>query len=127
KSFDVAAPLDRAEEFSYEIRFNHANPVRISVAFTNDFYDEHYEDPARRDRNLMVRELRIIGPLDGPPPRRPQSHRRIYLPRELGESERAHTLRILGTFARKAFRRPPREGEVERYLELVDLARKQGE
>ena len=56
------------------------DPVRspLAAAFTNDFWDEHHPDPARRDRNLMVNAVPIIGPLDGPPPPKPASHRRIY-------------------------------------------------
>ncbi len=126
-AFKVEAPLDQPREYAHEIHFDHDRPLRLGAAFTNDYYDPEHPDPSRRDRNLMVRRMKITGPLDGPPPSHPPSHRRIYLPREDGESDEAHTLRILKNFARKAFRRPGREGEVERYLQLVELAKTQGD
>ncbi len=123
----VAAPLDGPKEYSREFRLETDAPVEVAAAFTNDFWDENYPDRSRRDRNLMVNRLRITGPLDGPPPEKPRSHRRIYGERKPGEKEEAYALRVLNGFARRAFRRPTREGEVQRYLQLVSLAKREGE
>jgi mono/diheme cytochrome c family protein len=124
--WSVDAPMNQPAEYSHEIRFEKSGAVTVGMAFTNDFWDEHFPDPARRDRNLMVNSLTISGPLDGPPPPKPESHRRILVDREDGENDRAYALRVLKLFARKAFRRPPREGEADRYLELVALADSEG-
>lgn len=124
--WSVPVPLDRPAEYSREIRFNDKRPVTVGVSFTNDFWDENYPDRSRRDRNLMVNAITITGPLDGPPLPKPESHRRIFGNRAKGEDDRAYALRILGQFARKAFRRPTRQGEVARYLELVSLAKDEG-
>lgn len=122
----VGAPMDRPEEYTYEFRIDEKQPLPIGVAFTNDFWDEDLPDRSRRDRNLMVNLLSITGPLDGPPLAKPESHRRIFSERHPGENDRAYALRVLNQFARKAFRRPTRDGEVARYLELVALAKDQG-
>ncbi|HEY1121265.1 MAG TPA: DUF1592 domain-containing protein, partial [Haloferula sp.] len=122
----VDAPMDRPKDYSQEIQIEAKEPLSIGVAFTNDFYDEHHPDRSRRDRNLMVNALTITGPLDGPPLPKPQSHRRIFTERKAGENDRAYALNVLTQFARKAFRRPARDGEVARYLELVDMAKDQG-
>jgi mono/diheme cytochrome c family protein len=124
--WSVDAPMERPTEYTCEVRFEEAGTIEVAAAFTNDFWDEHYPDPARRDRNLMVNQVTITGPLDGPPPPKPESHRRILVDRLAGEDDGAYALRVLTQFSRKAFRRPPREGEVERYLELVSLAEKEG-
>ncbi len=124
--WSVAAPMDRPQEYSHELEFTGKEPLRIGLAFTNDFWDENFPDASRRDRNLMVNSVTITGPLDGPPPPKPESHRRILVDRQAGESDRDYALRVLQGFARKAFRRPVRPGEVERYLEFVDLAKSEG-
>lgn len=124
--WSVDAPMDRPKEYSREVDFGHDNPLRLTLAFTNDFWDEDYPDASRRDRNLMVNSVKITGPLDGPPPPKPESHRRILVDRLDGENDRDYALRVLKRFAPKAFRRPARDGEVERYLDLVALAKSEG-
>jgi len=124
--WSVDAPLDAPRDYAREIQLDRGHPLEVALSFTNDFWDEHYPDPARRDRNLMIHSLRITGPLDGPPPPKPESHRRIFVERKPGENDRAYAARVLNRFARKAFRRPTRDGEVARYLELVDLAKAEG-
>ena len=123
----VDARIDRPKEFTQEFKIEGDKPVEIGVVFTNDFYDEKNPDPKLRDRNLMVNALKITGPLDGPPPAKPESHQRIYGKREPGEQDDVYALRVMNNFARRAFRRPGQEGEVRRYLQLVALAKKQGE
>lgn len=124
--WSVDAPMDRPQEYTRELVFDHDRPLRLTLAFTNDFWDEHHPDASRRDRNLMINSVSITGPLDGPPPPKPESHRRILVDRKDGENDRDYALRVLKLFAPKAFRRPARDGEVERYLELVALAKSEG-
>jgi hypothetical protein len=124
--WSVDAPMNRPKEYTRELVFDHDRPLRLTLAFTNDFWDEHHPDPSRRDRNLMINSVTVSGPLDGPPPPKPSSHRRILVDRKDGENDSAYALRVLNLFATKAFRRPTRDGEVERYLELVALAKDEG-
>ncbi len=123
----VEAKQESPREYTHEFRIEGDKPVEIGVAFTNDFYDEKNPDPKKRDRNLMVNSLTIAGPLDGPPLPKPESHQRIYVKREAAENDDAYAMRVLNGFARRAFRRPTQDGEVRRYLQLVGMARKQGE
>lgn len=123
----VDARMEQPKEYSHELRFEDDHPEALVIAFTNDFYDEHNPDPKKRDRNLMVNSVKITGPLDGPPPPKPESHNRIYGKRDAAESDDAYALKVLNGFARRAFRRPGLDGEVKRYLQLVNLAKQQGD
>jgi len=125
KSWDVPNRLDAPGKFEIEIKIAENGKHRIGLNFPNDFWDEKLPDPAQRDRNLMVNRLSIEGPLDGPPPPRPESHRRIYGERSSSMDDRTYALQVLTRFARNAFRRPVRPGEVERYLGLLKVAESQ--
>ncbi|MCP5545115.1 MAG: DUF1592 domain-containing protein [Akkermansiaceae bacterium] len=121
-AWSVEAAMERPAEHETEIHLEAGRSHKLAVAFTNDFYQEDHPDRGRRDRNLMVNRLRIVGPVDGKPLPKPESHRRIFVARESGESDAAYSTRVLRLFARKAFRRPPHPGEIERHLQLVSLA-----
>lgn len=95
----------------------------FSVAFTNDFYNPDDPDPDNRDRNLFIHRLELEGPLDGPRLPKPESHRKIYGERDPEWSDATWATDVFARFARRAFRRPPRPGEAERYLHFVRLAR----
>jgi len=123
----VDAKTEAPKDYTAEVTISDDKPLEVSVVFTNDSYDQDNPDPKLRDRNLMVNGLKITGPLDGPPPEKPARHRKIYLKREPAENDDTYALRVLNSFARKAFRRPSADGEVKRYLQLVALAKKQGE
>ena len=121
-SWSVAASSDAPAAFTAEAQLAKGRTHQIAVAFTNDHFDESHPDPARRDRNLIIHRLRIVGPLDGPPRSKPDRHRRIFLDRTAGEDAHAYAARVLRHFARRAFRRPAQDGEIARYMELVSLA-----
>ncbi len=100
-----------------------AGEHRLSLAFLNDFYDPNHRDPGRRDRNLIVDAVEIAGPAGFKARPLPESHRRIVIATpgpDLDDREAAR--RVIERFATRAFRRPAREEEVERYLGLVDDA-----
>lgn len=123
----VDKPEHRPESFIHEIRISKKEALRIAVNFTNDAWFPEHHDPAQRDRNLLVHSIELEGPLDGPPPAKPASHRRIYRERQAGESDAAYMTRVLTRFGRNAFRRPPQEGEIERYLAFIGVAEKNDE
>ncbi|MGC4014363.1 MAG: DUF1592 domain-containing protein [Luteolibacter sp.] len=75
----------------------------------------------------MVNRVEIEGPLDGPLPPKPETHRAIYGERSSNENDKTYALRVLSRFARHAFRRPTQAGEVERYLRFIDVAGSQGQ
>jgi hypothetical protein len=125
--WDVDAPMEHAREYRVDFRIGKAGSQNLQLAFTNDFWDEKQPNPALRDRNLMITSVRLEGPLDSASLPKPPSHRRIFVDRKDGETDDAYALRVLGGFARRAFRRPIAEGEMQRYLTLVALAKSQGD
>ncbi len=111
----------------FEIKLSEArDEIPIRIAFVNDHYDPDASDPARRDRNVLVKSVRFEGPLDGPRLPKPEPHRRIFGERPEGADEEAWATEIFRRFARRAFRRPPRDGEAERYLHFIRLAKEEG-
>ncbi|HLF94860.1 MAG TPA: DUF1592 domain-containing protein [Planctomycetota bacterium] len=127
KTIDVPAP--RAKPQVYEERLTiGAGKRRIAAAFVNDFYNPEARKPAERDRNLLVDFIELVGPVDVKPPEPPESHRRIFTaqPGPVKTKLEAAT-EILATFARRAFRRPLQEGELDRLLKLYALAEQQGD
>ncbi len=79
----------------------------------------------KKERNLFVPFLEVEMPASEA---LPESHRRLFvsLPGDgLTKDEAAR--KIIAHFARRAFRRPVTEAEVERYLRLFKMADKQGE
>jgi len=128
ESWGVDALVGSPKTYTKEVTIGQIDRrTRIGVAFTNDFYDEHHPDPALRDRNLMVNRIIIHGPLDGPPPAKPDTHLRIYGERAEGVDDLAYMHTVLRNFASKAFRRPVAAGEVERYSVFLDLAKAEGD
>ncbi len=124
-SWEVKSRMDAPKGYSKEMELPEG-PARLGVAFDNDFYDEHHPDPEARDRNLRVTRIVAVGPLDGPRPPKPETHRRICVAREDGEDDAAYMTRVLRKFARLAFRRLPEDGEVERYLVFLEAAKQDG-
>ncbi|MFK7739551.1 MAG: DUF1592 domain-containing protein [Planctomycetota bacterium] len=59
--FDVANREVR--DFEHEVEFA-GGLRRLELSFVNDFYDPKNPDRKRRDRNLLVHRLEVIGPID---------------------------------------------------------------
>lgn len=120
--WEVAAREASPAVYGHEINLTTAGRIRIAAAFTNDYYDEHSTDPSNRDRNLLVRGITLNGPLDGPPPPKPATHRRLFgedRDSPPGESDSARAARVLKPFATRAFRRFPTPQELERHTALA--------
>lgn len=126
-TWQVKSPVDSPTVHTVDVRIDARDRIRVGAAFTNDFYDENFPDPSRRDRNLMVNQIIVEGPLDGPPPPKPETHRRLFGERAEGLADEAYMLAVLKRFAHRVFRRPPLDGEVERYLSFLKLAASQGD
>jgi hypothetical protein len=120
----VAEAGARPVEKSFETRFEPGRQ-RIEVHFLNDFYDERAPRD-RRDRNLIVRQVRVEGPLDLPPPPPPATRARLLPDGRAGEDPDAQARRILKPFLGRAFRRVLAPGELERYAAFAAQARKDG-
>ena len=126
RSFEVKAEQD--EPAVYEAKLKIKMPVgRFAVAFTNDEYHPDDPNPRRRDRNLAVEWVEIVGPIYSLPNDLPDSHKKILF-RKPGPLNRREVAReVLQKFATRAFRRPATPSELDRLVGLVDLALKNGD
>ena len=114
ETFDVTAVEFADHTLTSEIQ---QGPRTISVAFINDFY----EPDLGQDRNLIVDAFEITGPLGLTGEPNPIRERLMVCePRDGADADCAG--QILGTFARKAWRRPVQDDEVERLVALAKVA-----
>jgi hypothetical protein len=92
----------------------------IGVAFTNDFYDEKAPEN-RRDRNLGIKFIEIIGPEGGGAPQWHETHRRFVtaVPSE-SVSVKSAAATVMRPMLYRAFRRPVSDAEVDRFASLVE-------
>lgn len=98
----------------------------LEMAFTNDFYDPNNKDPQRRDRNLHIFRAELIGPLNVKPPPPSPTQKALFNVAGPGP-EKDQARRIISKFARKAWRKPVSQEEVERLLQFVELAKSEGD
>ncbi len=82
---------------------------RFDAWFVNDFYAPKEPEPSRRDRNLYVEQLELVGPLDVP--------LATAFQHTLFADERPVD-RVIADLARRAWRRPAEESELEALLAL---------
>lgn len=116
--FEVANLLGDEKTFTVDLNLPKGN-TEVNFTFPNDFYDPKHKNPRRRDRNLMIHGAKLEGPL-GRTRQKPASHRRIFTPRKSSQDNLAYASEVLTHFARKAFRRPVRDEEIDRYLALAN-------
>ncbi|UUO05620.1 DUF1592 domain-containing protein [Blastopirellula sp. J2-11] len=126
---DFSVDAERGKEKNYEItkRFSKGKH-RLEISFTNDFYDPNNSNPQRRDRNLMVNSVKLVGPPGVKPEDFPESHRVIFVayPGQEGITAEVAARRILTRFASRAFRRPATADEVNRLYALVSSSQADG-
>ncbi|RCS52880.1 DUF1592 domain-containing protein [Bremerella cremea] len=115
KPFEISTRLPRGKQI-------------IEVAFLNDHYDPGNPDPNRRDRNLFINKIELIGPDHNIAALYPESHKQIIFvrPGEKGLDELQAAQQVIARFASKAFRRPVTNGEMERLMILYGLAKQDG-
>jgi len=123
---DVEAAADTRRYYSVSIQAAQGEHP-LAVTFTTDFYDPGNPNPDRRDRNLWIDEVAIVGPLEETLADVPHSHRRLIPRRPSGESRQEQTHEIVRALARRAFRRPVTNDEADRLVKLVQLAERSGE
>lgn len=115
KPFEITARFPRGKQ-------------TVEVAFLNDHYDPGNPDPNRRDRNLFINKIELIGPDHNLDARYPESHKRIVFvrPGEKGLDELQAAQQVIARFASRAFRRPVTKGEMERLMILYGMAKEDG-
>jgi mono/diheme cytochrome c family protein len=127
KPIDVPAPRTKPAIYEEKIAIT-SGKHRLAAAFINDYYNPEARKPAERDRNLLIDFIEVVGPVDVKPPEPPEGHKHIFIAQPGPvKSGREAAGEILSNFARRAFRRPLKEGELDRLLRLYELAEKQGD
>jgi hypothetical protein len=93
----------------------------FTASFLNDFYDPENKDETKRDRNLVIHSIELVGPLDVPLPddKLPETHKRVMFERPKSNNRRDVATRIMERFASRAFRRPAKPDEVNRLADIV--------
>lgn len=89
---------------------------KLAAAYINNFVDRS------GDRNLYVDFVELEGPLAAQP--YPETHQRIFF--KEGKSKEVAT-EIIGRFAKRAFRRPVGDQELERLMRIFEMAQKEGD
>ncbi|MGY8767110.1 MAG: DUF1592 domain-containing protein, partial [Pirellulales bacterium] len=127
ETFAVSATRGKPKAYEYPLRLKQGKHP-VSFAFLNDFYDPKNKNPNKRDRNLYISGIYIIGPLKVSLEDYPETHRRIFVtqPGVDGINEGAAFKQIISRFTSRAFRRPVSENELNRLLLLAKLSRENG-
>jgi mono/diheme cytochrome c family protein len=126
RAFDVKVEEDAPAVFESRIKIK--MPVsRFAAAFTNDAYYPENPDPRRRDRNLAIEWIEVVGPMYSLPSDLPESHKKIIFRRPSITNRRDVAREVLQKLATRAFRRPVTPSELDRLEGLVDLALKNGD
>ncbi|MFN7138200.1 MAG: DUF1592 domain-containing protein [Limisphaerales bacterium] len=125
QTFDVEAIEKEPGTYETSIQVG-IGEKKISVAYINNFSDEKFHDPKRRDRNLIVNWIEVVGPRA--PSVLPATHTRIFKkPSKPKLDQQAHAREIIHDFAKRAFRRPLRAEEMNRLVRFYDMAQAEGE
>jgi len=124
----IDVPATEDEPGLYEIRAKlDSGERKLSVAFINDYYVTEGPDNLRGDRNLAVELIEVQGPIEPDPSPLPESHKRIVFMTPKDGDTRDAARQILDRFATHAYRRPLRNDERDRLVELAMRAERAGE
>ncbi|MBN9122741.1 MAG: DUF1592 domain-containing protein [Planctomycetes bacterium] len=123
KTFTVDAESGKAKVYETRAKFP-AGEKRVAVAFTNAFEDKEN----KKSREFGLELIEIEGPFNPVAPPEAPSVKLLLVARPgAGLEPRAAAEKVLGEFARRAYRRPVKPDELARLLKLFDVASKQGE
>ena len=98
--------------------------LRFGLAFVNDFYDPQNADRARRDRNLYIDWLEIVGPCDARPENPAQRWLRAPLATSGNDGPKLRA--FVRTLLAATWRRPPTADEVACLHRLGDGVLREG-
>lgn len=124
--FDVAATEAAPEIYELKTRLE-PGKHRLAFAYINNYNVQDHPDPKLRgDRNLIIDFVEIEGPLGITNHPLPETHRRI-IPCAPDHGHSQDCARpILAQFAKRAYRRPVADNEVNRLIRFIDLAKAEG-
>lgn len=124
-SVEVPSPRDKPALYQFPLDLGN-QPVLIGISFDNDFYEPNNPDPRKRDRNLVVHRLQVVGPI-GAGSEHTESYRRLIPEQPTAQNKRAVTRRVIARLLLKTFRHPPTDEETNRFAQLAtDIEAKTG-
>jgi mono/diheme cytochrome c family protein len=135
----LAVKVDGKEAAELEIKASRTRPAPIeveiplkdgvrSVALSWKAVATGGREPRADGKLVVVETVEVIGPVDAPTPKIPESHKRIFVA-EPGEkkSPRDAAREVLAAFATRAFRRPASKEQVDRLAKIFESRQKEGE
>ncbi len=125
KAVEAGQDFDRSERVRHRVE---PGQKEIWLGFID--FDGRPMNPNAdfKTRKLWVDYLEINGPFDAEPMPLPASHRRVLTCRPAGEEPwKPCAEEILGRLARRAFRRPLGDGDMQRLMRLAESAIRSGE
>jgi len=127
KTVEVKATRSRPIPYTARIKMT-AGKRKVGLAFLNDYYNPKAEKPGDRDRNLIVKQLEVSGPVDYEPPDLPATHRLIFIAKPDDKTSRRDAAKkVLLRLTSRAYRRPATDEEIERLLKLTDFVEEKGD
>jgi hypothetical protein len=103
-SFELPGTRKEPDEHEVRTRVTEGRH-RLAARFMNDLYRPKEADKSRRDRNVMITAIEVVGPMDPPPLSSFQQH--LLSDEIAGEgSTRRRQLRVLEHLAERVWRRP---------------------
>ena len=97
----------------------------IEIAFVNDHYAPESADRKKRDRNLYLDWVEVVGPIDSRP--LPEAHVWIFK-NDVGKgAAKKRAQKLIKRLLTKLWRRPARPSEIRRLCTLVEMVVDEGE
>ncbi|MDB6065780.1 MAG: Protein of unknown function (DUF1587)/Protein of unknown function (DUF1592)/Protein of unknown [Pedosphaera sp.] len=122
---EVKVAVTEASPEVYEVRVDwKPGDQQVSLAFINDYYRGDDPNPNNRDRNMIIDYLEVLGPIEVQPP--PEPNRYVFQRQSNAQTTDADAQEIIANFARRAYRRPVTQTEVERLFKIFEMVEKDG-
>lgn len=135
----MTVKVDGKEEAELEIKASRTRPAPVeveiplkagvrAVALSWKAAATGGREPKADGKLVVVDTVEVVGPVDAPPPKIPESHKRIMIA-EPGDKKgpRDAAREVLTAFAGRAFRRPASKEQVDRLLKIFEARQKEGE
>lgn len=122
---EIRAVQDKPDEIEITVPVN-AGEHKAAVAYLNNYVKNDDPDPNNRDRNLLLHWMEITGPFNAQPASLPDTHKRIFVCEPNHTNTTACAEQVIRNFARRAFRRPLADDEVQRLSKFATRAVEDG-
>jgi hypothetical protein len=120
----IEVPERAVRAFDLRLPMN-AGAHRVSLAFVNDYQAPDHPDPKRRDRNLRIDALEVIGPTDARVV--PPAQQWLWAALPPYGDETAKVRALTKVLLARVWRRAPSDAEVARLADAAAKMRRAGE